>query len=59
MNQQTFSDTEYGGRTRITKCEEFLDTMNEILPCEEWLGLIKPFYYEGSTDARRWELEKC
>jgi IS5 family transposase len=48
MNQQTFSNIEYSGRTRITKREEFLDTMNEIIPWEEWVDLIKPFYYKGN-----------
>ena len=49
MKQQTFSDVEYSGRARITKREEFLDTMNmnEVIPWEEWVGLIQPFYYEG------------
>ena len=28
--QITFSDIEYGNRKRITKCEEFLDIMEEI-----------------------------
>lgn len=44
MNQLTFSDIECGGRSRTTKREEFLDTMNEIVPWEEWAGLFKPFY---------------
>jgi IS5 family transposase len=39
MNQQTFSDIEYSGRARITKREEFLDTMNEIIPWSEWIDL--------------------
>ena len=47
MNQQIFSDIEYSGRARITKREEFLDTMNEIIPWEEWAGLVQPFYYQG------------
>ena len=38
MKQQTFSDIEYSGRGRITRREEFLDTMNEIIPWEN--GLI-------------------
>lgn len=30
--QITFSDIEYGNRKRITKREEFLDIMEEIIP---------------------------
>ena len=32
MSQLSFSDEEYSGRKRITKREEFLKTMNEIIP---------------------------
>ena len=47
MKQQTFSDVEYSGRARVTKREEFLDIMNEIIPWEEWVALIQPNYFEG------------
>lgn len=30
--QITFNDIEYGNRKRITKREEFLDIMEEIIP---------------------------
>lgn len=30
--QITFSDIEYGNRKRITQREEFLDTMEELIP---------------------------
>lgn len=33
--QMTFDDIEYGNRKRITKREEFLDIMEEIIPWEE------------------------
>jgi len=47
MKQQTFSDIEYSGRKRKTKREEFLEIMNDIIPWEEWIALIKPLYYKG------------
>lgn len=47
MKQQTFSDIEYSGRKRRTKREEFLDIMEEIIPWEEWIAYIKPYYYKG------------
>ena len=45
--QSTFSDVEYLKRKRISKREEFLDSMNEIDPWDRWIGLIKPFYPNG------------
>ena len=47
MKQQTFSDLEYSGRKRKTKREEFLNIMEEIIPWDEWVELIKPYYYTG------------
>ena len=41
--QQTFSDMEYSRRKRVTKREEFLKEMNEIIPWEEWVEYIRPF----------------
>lgn len=32
MHQQTFTDSEYSNRKRITKREQFLDAMEEIIP---------------------------
>lgn len=58
MNQQTFSDIEYGSRIRITKREEFLDTMNDIIPWDEWVDLIKPFYYKGERGRPPMGIEK-
>lgn len=47
MSQVTFSDVEYSNRKRKTKREEFLDTMNEIIPWEEWVELVRPYYPDG------------
>lgn len=47
MKQQTFSDLEYSYRKRKTKREEFLDTMEDIIPWDEWVALIQPLYYKG------------
>ena len=49
MKQLTFTDLEYSNRKRITKREEFLDIMNEIIPWEEWISIIKPYYYNNTT----------
>lgn len=47
MKQQTISDYEYGQRKRTTKREEFLDIMEEIIPWEEWVEIVRPHYPDG------------
>ena len=47
MRQQTFSDLEYARRREKTRREQFLDAMNDMIPWEEWLGWIRPYYYKG------------
>ena len=47
MNQQTFSDIEYSSRKRKTRREEFLDSMDKIIPWEHWIDLIKVHYPSG------------
>lgn len=47
MSQQTFSDFEYSNRRRKTKKEEFLDSMDKIIPWEHWVGLIAEHYPSG------------
>ena len=42
--QITFSDIEYVNRKRITKREEFLDIMEEIIPWDEWEEFVRPYY---------------
>lgn len=43
MKQQTLSDMEYSCRKK-TKREEFLKIMDEIIPWDEWVGIIRPYY---------------
>ncbi len=45
--QQTFSDVEYSGRKRVTKREEFLKIMDEIIPWDEWVEFVRPYYPSG------------
>ena len=47
MKQETLSDMEYSYRKKKTKREEFLEIMEEIIPWEEWVGIIRPYYPEG------------
>lgn len=37
MSQQSFSDYKYSCRKKKTKREEFLDTMEDIIPWDEWV----------------------
>lgn len=45
--QQTLADFEYSCRKKKTKREEFLEIMEEIIPWDEWVGVITPHYPEG------------
>lgn len=47
MKQQSFTDIEYAMRRRKTKRDEFLRIMDEIIPWDEWVGYIRPFYYKN------------
>ncbi len=47
MRQQTFTDIEYSNRKRMTKRETFLNSMDEIIPWEYWVQMIRPFYPSG------------
>ena len=44
MKQETFTDIEYSLRKKKTKREEFLEIMDEIIPWDEWIGVIAPYY---------------
>lgn len=47
MNQQTFSDIEYANRRKKTKREEFLESMDKIIPWSHWIDLISKNYPSG------------
>ena len=47
MKQETFADIEYNFHKKKTKREEFLEIMDEIIPWEEWVDKIKPYYPAG------------
>ena len=47
MNQQTFADMEYANRKRKTKRDEFLEIMEEVIPWEEWVAVVEPYYPTG------------
>jgi len=47
MKQQSIADIEYGNRKRKTKREEFLEAMDAVIPWDEVVALIEPYYYDG------------
>ena len=40
-----------------TKKKEFLETMDRIIPWDEWIALIRPCYYKGERSNKPYDLE--
>jgi IS5 family transposase len=54
MNTQiTFTDAEYAQRKRTGRREEFLDTMDAIIPWAAFEEKIKPFYPKSGRRGRQ------
>ena len=45
--QQSLTDMEYANRKRKTKRDVFLETMDELIPWEEWCAVVAPYYPNG------------
>ena len=58
MKQETFTDIEYSFRKKKTKREEFLEIMDEIIPWDEWVGVIEPYYPKGKRGRPPMGIEK-
>ena len=58
MNQPSFSDLEYSLRRRQTKREEFLRIMDDIIPWDEWVAYIRPYYPSGRRGRPPLGIEK-
>ena len=58
MKQETFTDIEYSCRKKKTKREEFLEIMDEIIPWDEWVSVIRPCYPEGKRGRPPMGIEK-
>lgn len=58
MKQETFTDLEYRCRKKKTKREEFLEKMDAMIPWEEWVGIIAPYYPEGKRGRPPMGIEK-
>ena len=46
-HQKTFTDLEYESRKRKTKRDEFLEMMDQIIPWNDWISIIEPYYPSG------------
>ena len=57
MKQESFSDMEYSCRKKKTKREEFLEVMDEIIPWDEWVEIIRPYYPTGKRGRPPIEIE--
>lgn len=58
MKQDTFTDFEYGFRKKITKREKFLQIMDDIIPWDEWVGIIEPYYPKNKIGRPPVAIEK-
>ena len=58
MGQMTFTDAEYANRKRVSKREQFLGAMNEIIPWNGWVAMIEPYYYHNKAGRPPVGIEK-
>lgn len=56
--QQNFTDIEYTNRRRTTKRGAFLEKMDAILPWENWVALVAPYYPDGKRGRKPVEIEQ-
>jgi IS5 family transposase len=55
--QISFTDVEYANRRRVSRREQFLETMDATIPWSRWVGLIEPFTYSGRRGRKPKALE--
>lgn len=58
MDQLSFSDYEYGNRKRKTRRDDFLAIMEEIIPWDEWISFVEPYYPKGERGRAPKGIEK-
>lgn len=51
-DQPSFTDIEYSNRRRVSRREQFLETMSATIPWVGWVRLIEPFYYCDRSGKR-------
>ena len=55
--QLSFTDLEYANRKKVTKREKFLKEMDNIIPWEDWVEVIKPYYYTNKKGRKAKDIE--
>jgi IS5 family transposase len=50
--QPSFTEVEYGNRRRVSRREQFLETMDATIPWQRWIELIRPHYYADRPGKR-------
>ena len=53
----SFTDVEHSKRRRVSRREQFVDTMDATIPWSRWVGLIEPFTCSGSRGRKPKALE--
>jgi IS5 family transposase len=56
-DQPSFTDVEYGNRRRVSRRDQFLQTMDATIPWASWVGLIEPVYYSATKGRKPKPLE--
>ncbi len=57
MGQLSFAEAEYSNRRRKPKVEVFLEKMDEIIPWQDWVEMVKPCYYSNTRGRKAKDLE--
>lgn len=52
MEQLSFTDAEFSNRRKATKRELFLQEMESIIPFDEWVSIIEPYYYSNTKGCK-------
>ncbi|WP_287460154.1 transposase, partial [Accumulibacter sp.] len=47
MKQISFSEAEFAGKRRLTRRERFLADMEQVIPWQDVLAIIEPYYPKG------------
>ena len=55
--QISFTDVDYANRRRVSRREQFLETVDATIPWSRWVGLIEPFTYSGRRGRKPKALE--
>lgn len=58
MSQQSFSDLAYAKKKKVTRREQFLSEMEQVVPWQRLVGVIRPYYPLGQKGRPPFALEK-